>query len=220
MRGLFTIVVCLFVGLATSGQEPFEGIIEYRMTSPDSTVDVRINAIFGQQKIRFTTKIISGIPILGLKEEDVLINFQNSVIEREIHSDSTVEFEEMRGNSDIPFLVEDPSSRRKILGHDCILYNAGEINRKEVKDGDTVEVKANLKIWYSTDLHYPVPDELKMIQMVPLFTNGKVALGSGAEVKLGPAVLHLSTTATWIEAGSTNPRDFEHPPGYKFKAVN
>ncbi|MET0394266.1 MAG: hypothetical protein ABW019_14060 [Chitinophagaceae bacterium] len=201
-------------------QQNFEGTIRYRMVSPDSAVLVNISAWYGKNRILFTTAPEKAPPGTDLKAETILLDFRKAAIDRYKPNDKVVEREFMtrKGKKqDIPALTMAPALAKQVLGHPCTARTTGRFSKSEQKDSVTVAVAGEMVFWYADDLIFRVPDSLLMVQMVPLFTNGHIALGS--KIKIEPPGMRfvLHTEAKEIKPGRLRRTVFRHPKGYRLR---
>lgn len=211
------LALLLLTGSALAAQKNFEGVIRYRMASRDSTIRVNITAWFKKDKILFTTTPQQAPPGSDLKNETILLDFSKAAIDRYKPQEKKVERESMTGSGkkqDIPALKVAPAAGKSILGHPCTAFTSGAFSKTEKKDSALVTTAGEIIFWYADDLVFRVPDSLLMIQMVPLFTNNHVALGSEIKVAQGNMQLLLRTEATEIQAKKLRPSLFRHPKGY------
>lgn len=202
-----------------AAQKKFEGIIRYRMLSADSSLRVGITAWYKKDKIKFTTVLEKGPAGGDLKNETIILDFKKAAIDRFKDKDKTVEREWMRGKNkkqDIPSLAAS-GAVKTILGHWCTGYTSGSISKSEKKDGSAVTTAGEIELWYAADLLFPVPDSLLMIQMIPLFTNGHIALGSDIKIQQAAISLILHTEAQEIQPGKLQKSLFRHPRGYQLR---
>ena len=210
----------LVLSSGLTAQKNFEGTIRYQMVSPDSTVLVNITAWYGRDRILFTTAPEKAPPGTDLKAETILLDFRKAAIDRYKPNDKVVERERMTGKGkkqDIPVLNMAPALAKPILGHPCTARTTGRFSKSEQKDSVTITVAGEMVFWYADDLVFSVPDSLLMIQMVPLFTNGHIALGS--EIKIEPPGMRfvLHTEAKEIKPGRLRRAVFRHPKGYRLR---
>jgi|GEM_PF-2228250 len=203
-----------------NAQTNFEGRIDFRMTSPDSSVNVVITAYYKKDKIRFDTQVFSAVPGMDVKNERIIIDFSDSSIFRIKEEERFVETEKMvsNKNDDLPQLVPDSSNQLIILDRPCTGYSAGQIEKKELKEGKEVTTKASILIWYADDLLFIVPSKFHLIQMVPLFTNGHIALGSDIHIESDGQTISLHTRATKMEKRRLHKKVFALPAGFPIKA--
>jgi hypothetical protein len=122
-----------------------------------------------------------------------------------------------KSNKDIPFMVADSSNRLKILGYECIRFASPLLSNDEMKDGEKVKTEASLGIWYATDLHFDIPDILHNVQMVPLFTNDRIAMGSEIEIGAGSMKLQLKTRAISVRKKKPGKSVFRYPKGFEIQ---
>lgn len=216
----FLLLPALLGSLALIAQKNFEGTIHYQMVSPDSNVLVNITAWYGKDKILFTTAPEKAPPGADLKAETILLDFKKAAIDRYKPQDKVVERELMTGKGkkqDIPVLTVFPAAAKQILGHPCTARGTGHFSKTEQKDSVTVTAGGEITFWYADDLAFRVPDSLRMIQMVPLFTNNHIALGSDIKIEPPGMRLVLHTEAKEIRPEKLKARVFRHPKGYKLR---
>jgi hypothetical protein len=200
-------------------QKKFEGSIRYLMVSADSSIVLSITAYYKKTKIRFVTEIGKAPAGAGLKSETILLDFKKPAIERLKDKEKTVEREWMTGKGkkqDLPSLTAS-GTMKTILGHPCREYTSGRFLKSEQKDSATVATAGEIRFWYADDLLFPVPDSLKMIQMVPLFTNGHIALGSEIQIQQAGISLILHTEAKEIHAQRLKRLLFRYPKDYRLR---
>ncbi len=203
-------------------QHRFEGRIGYLMSSPDSNIQVKIQAWYGYDLIRFTYQVIKSPDksLVPVQNETVILDFRNGNIDRLKPREKIVEREKMTSGKgrkqDIPDLSATGRSR-EILQRRCKEYTSGLVTKQE--PGDSTQASLNITIWYADDMAFNVVDSLKMIQMVPLFSNGHIALGSEIQVQKGPVSLLLRTEAVEIDPSKEKlPASlFRAPRNYKLK---
>jgi hypothetical protein len=114
-------------------------------------------------------------------------------------------------------ILSDTSAAMSVLGFICRRYSSGEIQKNEIKDGNPLTTTASLNIWYADKLVFDVPDVLHAIQMVPLFTNDHIALGSDIKIKAAGRELSLSTRAISIKKGHIRKSVFRFPKGFSVR---
>jgi hypothetical protein len=202
-----------------TAQSNFEGNIEFLLVSQDSSIQLNISAWFTNDKIKVITKVKKAPADADAKNEIIIIDFKNGVIDRIKTADKKVERESMTGKGkkqDIPGL-QISDEKKSILGQACTGYTTGKFSKEIEKDSSGSTINENeIRIWYADELRYEIPDSLKMIQMVPMFTNGYIALGSEINIRLGEHSFQLAT-----EAKAINPSKkrlpaalFRHPKDY------
>jgi hypothetical protein len=221
MRPLLTSILFI-ITIGTIAQKSFEGIIHYEFTvKKDSTARVDMTAYFKEDKIKLVATVAKPIPGMDLKNETLIINFKDATIDRFKPETKVVERERMKPGKkqDIPELMIRLQNTRNILKHLCTEFTTGPFSKEEVKDSATITTKGEIKIFYANDLIFPVEDSLKMIQMVPLFTNGNIALKTEIKIEQGPIVIVVACEAKQIEAVPNGLPDsvFEHPKDYGLK---
>ena len=120
---------------------------------------------------------------------------------------------------DIPDLGSNLQKSVIILNHPCTEFTTGPFSKEEVKDSAIVSSKGEIKIFYANHRIFPVPDSLKMIQMVPLFTNGNIALRTEIKIEQGPVAVTLSCEAKDIQPAKKglSASVFRYPKGYSLK---
>ena len=120
---------------------------------------------------------------------------------------------------DIPDLGSYLQNSIIILNHPCTEFTTGPFSKEEVKDSAIVSSKGEIEIFYANHRIFLVPDSLKMIQMVPLFTNGNVALRTEIKIEQGPKAVTLACEAKEIQPAKKGLRGsvFRYPKGYSLK---
>lgn len=214
----FLLLLLAFSGLAA--QQNFEGMIRYTMVSRDTMIRVHITAWYRKDKILFTTQPEKAPPGSDLKAETVLLDFTKAAIDRYHPAEKTVRREWMNGEDkkqDIPSLTVSGTTGRSILGHRCTAFTSGPFSKSEKKDSVTVTTAGEMVFWYADDLIFRVPDSLRMIQMVPLFTNDHIALGSEIIIEKAGMRFVLRTEAKEIQAQKLSPSLFRHPKDYRLR---
>lgn len=213
------VILLLLCATSLKAQKKFEGVIHYLMVSADSSLQVAITAWYKKDKIKFTTELKKGPGAGDIKNETIIIDLQKSAIDRVKDNQKTVEREWLTGKNRkqvIPFLTASGSTHT-ILGYPCTEYTSGQFSKSEKKDTSTVVTAGELKFWYANELLFPVPDSLKMTQMIPLFTNGHIALGSEIRIRQAVINLVLHTEAKEIHPQKLRKSVFRHPKGYRLK---
>ena len=218
----FLITILAFLSITTIGQQNFEGIIRYEFSvKKDSTARVDMTAYFKQDRIKLVTTVAKALPGMDLKNETIIINFKDATIDRFKPESKIVERERMQPGQkqDIPELIVHLQNTRTILNYSCTEYTTGPFSKEEIKNSATVTTKGEIKIFYANDLLFPVEDSLKMIQMIPLFTNGNIALKTEIKIEQGPVAIVITCEAKEIEAGPKGLPDsvFEYPKDYSLK---
>ncbi|RYY63052.1 MAG: hypothetical protein EOO05_00455 [Chitinophagaceae bacterium] len=218
MKFIITLAILLQSVAGLHAQEPFEGRIDYLLTSRDSTLRLLISGFYSGQKIFVNMKVLKA-PVSGMdvKDEKILLDFENGFLDRIHDSARIIQRQMMTGPNakrDIA-VINKTTDTMSFLGEHATAYATPVLSKEEMKDSMKVSVSAQVKIWYANELLFPVPDSMAMVQMVPLFTNGHVALGSAIQVDAGPMKLLLSTRAVEIRKGKLGPAIFRLPEGYK-----
>jgi hypothetical protein len=213
LRLLFT----LLLPVTLSAQKTFTGTIDYRLTNTDTSLDVRVQAIFIPGRIRFHMQPVKVPAGADIKEELLILDFEQAAIFRIKDREKMVERENIGGKNskqDLPFLH--PADTSRILGHLVRAYSSGWIEKTEVKGTDTVKSQINARFWYASNLPFPVPDSLSREQMVPLFTNGHVCLGFSILVRSAALRFDLLSRAWQVRSGKTRrlSKLFRFPKGY------
>lgn len=200
-------------------QQPFEGRIDYLMTNTDSTIRIFLSCFFGEEKILVQMRVMKGAGNGSpFKNETLRFDFRNGYLDR-IHDSAKIIQREFLAGPDAKrdlTAISPTTDTMSFLGYPATA-SATSVSKEEMKDSVKVKVSAQLKIWYATSLFFPVPDEMKMVQMVPLLTNGNVALGSTISIAAGPVRLQLTTRAVEIRPGKLGPAIFNLPAGYKIE---
>jgi hypothetical protein len=210
----------IFTSFTAAAQQRFEGMISYLLVSADSSIQLNIDAWYKKDKIKFVTTV-KKLPVAGMyKNETIVLDFKKAVIDRVKDDRKIIERESMTGSGkkqDIPALKNYGDTT--ILGHLCSGFGSGKFSKEEKKDSKAVTTSGEFRIWYANDLFFNVPDSLKMIQMVPLFTNGHVALGSNIAIAQAGTNIALRTQATEIKSIKRLKRSvFRYPKHYKLRA--
>lgn len=219
---LFLTTILAIASLAAIAQKNFEGIIHYEFTvKKDSTAKVDMTVYFKGDKIKLVAAVAKPIPGMDLKNETLIINFKDATIDRFKPDSKIVERERMKSGEkqDIPELMIRLQNTRNILNHPCTEYTTGPFSKEEVKDSAIVTTRGEIKIFYANDLIFPVDDSVKMIQMIPLFTNGNIALKTEIKVEQGPVSIVVTCEAKKIEPTPQGLPDsiFEYPKDYSLK---
>ena len=174
----FLVTICFFLSTTAICQPIFEGIVHYELTiKTDSTAKLDVTAYFKKDKIKIVTAVKKTSGGMDLKNETIILNFTESTIDR-FKDNKTIERQRLRskeGKRDIPDLSPQLQKTVVILNHTCTEFTTGPFSKKEIKDSVTVTSKGEIRVFYANDLRFPVPDSLQMIEMIPLFTNGKIA---------------------------------------------
>ena len=219
----FFATILVFLSITAIGQKNFEGIVHYELTvKKDSAALVDMIAYFKKDKIKIVTTVRKTSEGMDLKNETIILNFKEAVIDRIKEEGKIIERERMSLNhkkQDIPDLGSNLQNSITILNHPCTEFTTGPFSKDEIKDSVMVSSKGEIKIFYANDLIFPVPDSLKMIQMVPLFTNGNVALRTEIKIEQGPVAVTLSCEAKEIQPAKKGlPGSvFRYPKGYSLK---
>lgn len=219
---LFLTTILAIASLIAIAQQNFEGIIHYEFTvKTDSTAKVNMTVYFKEDKIKLVATVAKPIPGMDLKNETLIMNFKDATIDRFKPESKKVERERMKPGEkqDIPELMIHIQNTRDILNHACTEYTTGPFTKEEVKDSATVTTKGEIKIFYANDLIFPIDDSVKMIQMIPLFTNGNIALKTEIKVEQGPMSIVITCEAKKIEPTPQGLPDsiFEYPKDYSLK---
>jgi len=219
MKAILTLLSFFCLASTAFTQENFEGVIRFHMTSKDSAVNVHITAFFKKDKIKFATEVLSSAPGVDAKNETIIINFRDSLIERIKFEEKFVETEKMQSDStgDFPQLKRD-STKTEILGYECTLFTTGNITKIEQKSGQNVETNVNIRICYARDLYFRIQPGLRTVQMVPLFTNDHIALGSTIQIESDGQKYVLVTRAISIEKKTLEWSVFELPANFPVRA--
>jgi hypothetical protein len=219
----FFATILAFLSTIAIGQPVFEGIIRYQMTvKKDSAALVDMTAYFKKDKIKIVTTVRETSEGMDLKNETIILNFKEATIDRIKEEGKTIERERMslqQKKQDIPDLSSLRQNSITILNHPCTEFSTGLFSKDEIKDSVIVTSKGEIKIFYASDLIFPVPDSLKMIQMVPLFTNGNIALRTEIKIEQAPVIVTLSCEAKEIQPAKKGlPASvFRYPKGYSLK---
>jgi len=215
--------ILVFLSITAIGQPVFEGIIRYElMVKKDSAALVEMMAYFKKDKIKIVTTVRKTSEGMDLKNETIILNFKGAFIDRIKEEAKIIERERMSFNhkkQDIPDLRSNLQNIITILNYPCTEFTTGPFSKEEIKDSMKIDSKGEIKIFYAKDLLFPVPDSLKMIQMVPLFTNGNVALRTEIRIEQGPIAITLTSEAKEIQpAKKSLPGSvFRYPKGYTLK---
>lgn len=222
MKYLFATIL-VFLSITANSLQLFEGIIHYELTvKKDSVAVVDMTAYFKKDKIKIVTTVRKMSEGMDLKNETIILNFKEAVIDRIKEENKIIERERMslhHKKQDIPDLGSNLQNSITILHHPCTEFTTGPFSKQEIKDSATITSKGEIKIFYANDLIFPVPDSLKMIQMVPLFTNGNIALRTEIRIEQGPVAVTLSCEAKEIQPAKKGLRSsvFRYPKGYSLK---
>lgn len=198
LRLLFT----LLLPVTLSAQKTFTGTIDYRLTNADTSLDVRVQAIFIPGRIRFHTQPVKVPAGADIKEELLILDFEQAAIFRIKDKEKMVEQENIGGKNskqDLPVLQ--PADTAHILGQLVTEYSSGWVEKEEVKGKDTVKSQVNARFWYASNLLFPIPDSLSREQMVPLFSNGHVCLGFSILVRSAGLKFDLLSRAWQLRPG-------------------
>lgn len=213
------LLLLLLLPVTVSAQKSFTGTIDYRLTNTDTSLDVRVQAVFIPGKIRFSLHPVKTPAGADVKEELLILDFEQAAIFRIKDKEKIVERENMGGKNskqDIPSLK--PADTSYILGRLVREYSSGWVEKEEIKGKDTVKNRVRASFWYAGDLAYPIPDSLSREQMVPLFTNGRVCLGFSILVRSGALEFDLLSRAQNLRTGRVRklsklfrfPEDYTH----------
>lgn len=198
LRGcLLMFSMLLLCSSSLKAQSPFQGKIDYLLLSRDSTISIAITAVYLSPRILFDMRVVKAPAALGMKTERIILDFGNGFIDRIDMEAKKIRREPLTGpqaKRDLPGLTAGPDTSR-ILGYLVIPYKSPGISKQEMKDSMLVTTTGDVTIRYAPSLLFPVPDSMKMVQMVPLFTNGYVALGSTISISVGKLNLQLNTSA-------------------------
>jgi hypothetical protein len=222
MHYFFTTIL-VFLYVTAIGQKSFEGIVHYELTvKKDSAALVDMMAYFKKDKIKIVTTVRKTSEGMDLKNETIILNFKEGFIDRIKEDGQIIERERMslhHKKQDIPDLRSNLQHSIIILNHPCTEFTGGPFSKEEIKDSAMVSSTGEIKIFYANDLIFPVPDSLKMVQMVPLLTNGTVALRTEIKIEQGPVAITLSCEAKEIRRAKKGlPGSlFRYPKGYSLK---
>ncbi len=164
------LLLLLLLPVTLSAQKPFTGTIDYRLTNTDTSLDVRVQAVFIPGRIRFSMQPVKAPAGADVKEELLILDFEQAAIFRIKDKEKIVERENIGGKNskqDLPSLK--PADTAHILGKLVTEYSSGWIEKEEIKGKDTVKTRVRASFWYASDLLYPIPDSLSREQMVPPF---------------------------------------------------
>ena len=207
----------LFLTAAITGraQQPFEGRIDYLLTSRDSGVRVLVTTFYGYNKIYFETSVIKAPAALNAKNEKILLDFDSSYIDRYHDDEKKIQRQRLKpaGDNQVPVFSR-TADTMTIAGHPTVTWATPVFEKEEGKDSVKVTVTGQLAIHYAEDLSFPVPDSLKTVEMIPLFSNGHIALGSEITITLGKVKLLLTTRPRDIRPGKLGKNVFKRPEGY------
>lgn len=196
------LLLILLLPVTLYAQQPFTGTIDYRLTNADTSLDVRVQAIFIPGRIRFHMHPVNVPAGADIKEELLILDFEQAAIFRIKDKEKMIEREAIGGKNskqDLPDLK--PTDTSYILGHPVRTYSSGWIEKDEIKGTDTVKTRVNASFWYASNLFYPIPDSLGREQMVPLFTNGHVCLGFSIRVRSAALQFDLLSRAWRLRPG-------------------
>ncbi|OJW38452.1 MAG: hypothetical protein BGO54_06050 [Sphingobacteriales bacterium 46-32] len=198
------LLITLLLPVTLSAQKTFTGTIDYRLTNTDTSLDVRVQAIFIPGRIRFHMQPVKVPAGADIKEELLILDFEQAAIFRIKDKEKIVERENIGGENskqDLPALQ--PADTSQILGQPVRTYSSGWIEKTEVKGTDTIKSQVNASFAYASHLSYPIPDSLSREQMVPLFTNGHVCLGFAIRVRSAALRFDLLSRAWQLRPGKT-----------------
>lgn len=210
----------MLLNINGEAQRNFRGEISFAMTSPDNSVSVKIHAFYWKNRIKFETHVEKVPGGVDLKNEIIILNFKDSTIDRIKPDEGFVEREKMmdpKTSRPVSRLVADPSKKLVILGEECTWYAAPSFSKEEVKNGKAIQTNATLGIWYAERLHFDIPDTLHFVDMVPLFSNDKIALGSEISIEVGDQKIELQTRAFRIKNGRVKNSVFRYPKGFDIR---
>ena len=213
---LSLIIAAFLTGPYAFAQKPFQGKIDYTLASRDSSVVIDISSWYRKDRICFIVKKTKLPKGMESADERIILNFKDGFIERIKDNERKVEREPLTGpgaKRDLPVFMRSDDTLI-LLGQRCHRYSTPALHKEVMKDSMNIDVDANASIWYADDLLFPVPDSMKTVQMVPLFTNGHIALGSNIAIKAGPADLQLQTRARQIVHRKVSASMFRVPKGY------
>lgn len=192
----------LLLPVTLSAQKTFTGTIDYQLTNTDTSLDVRVQAIFIPGRVRFHMQPVKVPAGADIKEELLILDFEQAAIFRIKDREKMVERENLGGKNskqDLPFLL--PADTAYILGQLVRAYSSGWIEKNEVRGTDTVKSQVNASFSYACNLLFPIPDSLSREQMVPLFTNGHVCLGFSIRVRSAALQFDLQSQAWQLRPG-------------------
>lgn len=213
------LLLLLLLPAAVSAQKPFTGTIDYRFTNTDTSLDVQVQAVFIPGRIRFSLHPVKVPAGADIKEELLILDFQQAAIFRIKDQEKIVERENIGGKNskqELPSIK--PAGTAHILGKPVTEYSSDWVEKKEQKGKDTVSTGIRASFWYADDLLYPVPDSLAREQMIPLFTNGRVCLGFSILVRAAALDFDLLSRAQRLRPGKARklsklfrlPKDYTH----------
>lgn len=213
------LLLLLLLPAALSAQKTFTGTIDYRLINTDTSLDVRVQAVFIPGRIRFSMHPVKVPAGADVKEELMILDFEQAAIFRIKDKEKIVERENIGGQNskqDLPALK--PADTSHILGLVVTEYSSGWVEKEEVKGKDTISTRVRASFWYASDLLFPIPDSLRHEQMVPLFTNGRVCLGFSILIRSAPLQFDLVSRAQQLRPGKARrlsklfrfPKDYKH----------
>lgn len=221
MRTLLFILLLLPVLL--HAQTDFTGVIDYRFTNADTTLDIRVEAAYIPGKVRFTLHPVKAPKGADVKHELVIIDFKKAAIYRIKEEEKKIEIEKIGGSNskqDIPALALTDTSQ--ILDMPVLGYSSGWVEKKEAGEKDSVSIRVMARFWYASQLLFPIPDSLSREQMVPLFSNGRVCLGFELLIRSPKINIDLISRAQqWRKESKTKlAKLFRLPKNYTIKRNN
>jgi hypothetical protein len=138
---------------------------------------------------------------MDVKNETLILDFKIGAIDRFKPEKKKLEREMMiKGKKeDIPEILQSDDLSRSILGYECQGYKNKEIN---IINSDSVSKNTpvvEFRFWYAKKLSFKIQDQYKRIQMVPLLTNGNVAMAFELKADTGDKKINLASEAIHIE---------------------
>ena len=153
---------------------------------------------------------------MDVKNETLILDFKIGAIDRLKPEKKKVEREMMiKGKKeDIPEILQSDDLSRSILGYECQGYKNQEIkiatSDSTLKNTPAVE----FRFWYAKKLSFKIQEQFKKIQMVPLLTNGNVAMAFELKADAGEKKINLISEAIHIERKHLPESLFQVPDGY------
>ncbi|MET0638349.1 MAG: hypothetical protein ABWZ25_20130 [Chitinophagaceae bacterium] len=211
------LILCIFSSGVVFTQTPFEGRIDYLLTSRDSTVQIFMSGYFSGRKIFIQTKLLKVPGGEENKEEKLLLDFENGFLDRINDQEKQIVRQLMTGpaaQKDLPPLIRTEQTST-LQQYKTVAYQTPEFSPEESKDSVKINMAVQVRIWYAEDLLFEVPEEMKLVQMVPLFSNGHIALASSIKIGKDEKEMLLNTRATEVRPGRLAPVLFQVPHDYR-----
>lgn len=163
----FALIAIMTLGSTSFAQKNFEGKIVYQMTAESKNENAEITAYFSNQKIKAEVKKWDS---LSSRKDDLLMDFEKGIVYYIDPNNKTYRAENILDKKidRMPALEPLPGKNKLLLGYHCTAYQIKDTIKSDFMG------PMNFCFWYADSLYFFIKEEYRSIDMVPMFTNGKI----------------------------------------------